>query len=356
MGGGRKWFLPNPSDKTKPQPVNGSQRLAGNDYVLPGDIVAGWGAAPGALDSGRDLIGDFEKAGFAYAPDNTSLQSLAAKSPDKLLGLFAYSNMNVAYDKIAKRRGQSSVVDAYGFPDQPMLDEMTKVALEVLARQPKGFVAMIEGASIDKQAHLMDTDRWILEVLEFDRAVQVAKDFAAKHPDTVVIVTADHECSGAAIIGASRVSDGELAGFAGSGQDKLRDKVVGNYEKAGFPHYRMVGDGYPETTDIDRRMLIGYGANADRYETWRSNPLPTRDVQQPFATVPPLDAAPENPSVRNTGKGYLVTGQVPGDQAVHTGTDVPLSAYGRGASLFTGVFDNTDVFFKLGQAVLGGVK
>ncbi len=356
MGGGRKWFLPNVSDQTTPQAINGSQRRSANDYVLPGDIVAGWGAAPGALDRDRDLIGDFEKAGFAYAPDATKLRTFAAKAPDKLLGLFAYSNMNVAYDKIAKRRGQSSVVDIYGFPDQPMLDEMTRVALDVLARQPKGFIAMIEGASIDKQAHLMDTDRWILEVLEFDRAVQVAQDFAKKHPDTLVIVTADHECSGAAIIGASRVSDDALAAYAGSGPANLRDKVVGVYEQGGFPRYRMLADGYPETTDIDRRMLIGYGANADRYETWRASPLPTRDVQQPFATVAPLDAAPEHPGVRNAGKGYLVTGQVPGDQAVHTGTDVPLSAFGRGASLFTGVFDNTDVFFKMGQAILGGVK
>ena len=356
MGGGRKWFLPNPSDKTSPQAVNGSQRRAANDYVLPSDIVAAWGAAPGVLDSERDLIADFEKAGFAYAPDNKALQSLAAKSPDKLLGLFAYSNMNVAYDKIAKRRGQSSVVDAYGFPDQPMLDEMARAALEVLAKNPHGFVAMIEGASIDKQAHLMDTDRWIVEVLEFDRAVQVAKDFAAKHADTLVIVTADHECSGAAIIGASRVADGTLLSYAGGGQATLRDKVVGVYEQAGFPRYRMLADGYPETTDIDQRMLIGYGANADRYETWRASPLPTRDVQQPFASVPPLAAAPETPGVRNKDQGYLVTGQVPGDQAVHTGTDVPLSAYGRGAALFTGVYDNTDVFFKLGQAMLGGVK
>lgn len=356
MGGGRKWFLPNPSDKTSPQAANGSQRRAANDYVLPDDIVAGWGAAPGALDSERDLIGDFVTAGFAYAPDNATLQGLAAKTPDKLLGLFAYSNMNVAYDKIARRRGQSSVVDAYGFPDQPMLDEMAKVALEVLAKNSHGFIAMIEGASIDKQAHLMDTDRWILEVLEFDRAVQVAKDFAATHPDTLVIVTADHECSGAAIIGASKVTDGALASSAGGDKSSLRDKVVGVYEQAGFPRYKVLADGYPETTDIDQRMLIGYGANADRYETWRANPLPTRDVQQPFATVPPLDAAPANPGVRNTGQGFLVTGQVPGDQAVHTGTDVPLSAYGRGSSMFTGVYDNTDVFFKLGQAVLGGVR
>jgi alkaline phosphatase len=356
MGGGRKWFLPNPSDQTKPQAANGSQRRAANDYVLPGDIVAGWKASPGALDSERDLIGDFEKAGFAYAPDNATLKSLAAKPTEKLLGLFAYSNMNVAFDKIAKRRGQSSVVDDYGFPDQPMLDEMASAALKVLARNPHGFVAMIEGASIDKQAHLMDTDRWILEVLEFDRAVQVAKDFAAKHPDTLVIVTADHECSGAAIIGASKLDDAALASQAGSGQAKLRDKVVGVYEQAGFPRYRMLADGYPETTDIDRRMLIGYGGNADRHETWRSSPLPTRDAQQPFAGVPPLAAAPDHPGVRNAGKGFLVTGQVPGDQAVHTGTDVPLSAYGRGAAMFTGVYDNTDVFFKMGQAALGGVK
>jgi alkaline phosphatase len=29
---------------------------------------------------------------------------------------------------------------------------------------------------------------------------------------------------------------------------------------------------------------------------------------------------------------------------------------GRGAAAFTGVMDNTDVFFKIGQATLGGVR
>jgi alkaline phosphatase len=49
-----------------------------------------------------------------------------------------------------------------------------------------------------------------------------------------------------------------------------------------------------------------------------------------------------------------VTGQVPGESAVHTATDVPLSAYGPGALTFTGVIDNTDVFFKLAQAAMKG--
>jgi len=347
MGGGRKWFLPNASDSISPQPANGSQRRTANDYVLPDDIINGWDASPGALDPDRDLIGDFQAAGFAYAPDKTTLDSLFyGRVPNQLLGLFAYSNMNVSYDKINGRRGDTTVVDAFGFPDQPMLDEMTDKALQVLSKNSNGFVAMIEGASIDKQSHLMDSDRWVLEVIEFDRAVAVAKQFAERHPDTLVIVTADHECSGAAIIGAATATAAELEADPAAGKT-----VVGTYDAAGFPKYTIDEDGYPSTLQIDHKMLIGYGANADRYETWLPSAFPTKDTQQPF---PPAQS-PENPSVRNQDVGYLITGQVPGDQAVHTATDIPLSAFGRGASLFHGVFDNTDVFFTLGQAAIGGV-
>jgi alkaline phosphatase len=356
MGGGRKWFLPNVSNSTNPQLANGSQRKSSSDYILPGDIVAGWGAAPGAKDPGRDLISDFQNAGFSYAPDNTTLQSVA-ESSNKLLGLFSYSNMNVAFDKIGKRRGTSTLVDDYGFPDQPMLDEMTSAALHVLKKNPNGFVAMIEGASIDKQSHLMDSDRWIEEAIEFDRAVQVAKDFATQNPDTLVIVTADHECAGATIIGASTKTNADLQALLGNGTNAgQRDAVVGTYDAAKFPKYNMNEDGYPDTTDVDNKMLIGYGANADRYETWVANEKPTQDSQQPFVGQAPLNTYPANPSVRNSSTGFLVTGQIGGDQAAHTATDIPLSAFGRGASLFTGVMDNTDVFFKIGQAALGGVN
>ncbi|MBL8296820.1 MAG: alkaline phosphatase [Rhodanobacteraceae bacterium] len=348
MGGGRKWFLPNATGSTSPQPSNGSQRATRNDYVLPADIVNGWGVVAGKMDPERDLIADFIAAGFAYTPDNTALNAAFARgTPDKLLGLFAYSNMNVSYDKIAGRRGNPEVVNAFGFPDQPLLEEMTDKAIKVLARNPKGFVLTIEGASIDKQAHLMDTDRWIHDVIEFDRAVAVAQQFAATNADTLVIVTADHECAGAAVIGASTLSSAQLAA------DKLRGKnAVGVYEAARFPRYAMAADGYPATTNVDYKMLIGYGANADRYENWLPSRFPTRDSQQPF---PPAQS-PANPGVRNKDEGALITGQVAGDSAVHTGTDIPLSAYGLGASQFSGTFDNTDVFFKLGQLAVGGVK
>jgi alkaline phosphatase len=268
-----------------------------------------------------------------------------------------------------------------------MLDEMTDTALQVLAKNPNGFILMAEGASIDKQAHLMDSDRWMLEVLEFDRAVQKAQDFAAANPDTLVIVTADHECSGAAIIGASTKTPAQLLALAQGADHSAatqRDTVVGNYQAAGFPKYTIGSDGYPGAssgavaTDITGKILIGYGANADRYETWLTNPQPTQDTQQPFFAIGsgnpspnlptyPGSAATRNSSTTNTPGtgasgasghvGVFITGQTSftsgGNQATHTATDVPLSAYGRGSYQFTGVYDNTDVFFKLSQAAKG---
>ncbi|QDL55349.1 alkaline phosphatase [Rhodoferax aquaticus] len=359
MGGGRKWFVPST--------VPGSARGDKTDYAFSStddhtaEIVKRWGAAAGALDKDRDLLGDFKSAGFAYAGDKTGLDAIDASKTERLLGLFAHSNMNVALDKMDGRRNKARgisgrVVDDYGFPDQPMLDEMTAKALSVLERQKKGFVLMVEGASIDKQAHNMDTERWMLDTIEFDRAIKLAQEFARKNGDTLVIVTADHECSGAALIGGSRVTDARLQELVREGGvANLRDKVVGIYEQAGFPKYKISGDGYPETTDIDYKLLVAYGANSDRYEDYRTNDRPLQDSQQPFVKKEPLSAYPATPLARDVDGKFMVTGQVPGESAVHTATDIPLSAFGPGAYSFTGVIDNTDVFFKLAQAATKGV-
>lgn len=356
LGGGRKWFLPNT--------IPGSARNASTDYEHAAELADGWDVATGAVDPARDLIADFQAEGFTYAPDATSLNAIPANTK-KLLGLFALSNMNVALDKIngpSKRNvvpvgsssGQPVVVD-YGFPDQPMLDEMAAKALQVLKSDKDGFVLMIEGASIDKQAHNMDSERWMLDAIEFDRAIGVAKAFAEQNRDTLIVVTADHECAGINIIGASTVSDATLSTLTNATSPTLQG-AVGPYEAAGFPQYVTAPDGYPTTTDINNRMIIGYAGNADRYENWRTNPLPLRDSQQPFNGSAPLNTYPSGPLNRDTTGNFLVTGQVSGSSAVHTASDVPVYSFGNGSALFAGTMDNTDVFFKVMQAVLGCSK
>ena len=57
--------------------------------------------------------------------------------------------------------------------DQPMLDDMTRSRCAVCAaNSPAGFYLMVEGASIDKQAHASDAERMIWDTIEFDNAVQ----------------------------------------------------------------------------------------------------------------------------------------------------------------------------------------
>ena len=60
---------------------------------------------------------------------------------------------------------------------------------------------------------------------------------------------------------------------------------------------------------------------------------------------------------RDVAGNFFIAGQAAGagvSTAVHTGSDIPLSAGGRGASLFHGVMDNTDVFFRVMQAAAVG--
>jgi alkaline phosphatase len=208
----------------------------------------------------------------------------------------------------------------------------------------------------------MDTERFVHDTIEFDRSVGRCIAFQQANPDTLIIVTADHECAGAAIIGATAVTNADLitrstalgadgvagvvngaTGAATDGQARLRSNVVNTYDSASFPVYdNTPADGYPATMDVDRKMLIGYGGNGDRYEDWLQNVQPN-----------------VNPFLRDTAGDFFIAGQASGpgvQSAVHTAADIPLSAGGRGSSLFGGTMDNTSVFFRAMQAAIGGAK
>lgn len=372
LGGGRRWFLP--QKDAAGANVFGSSRGSSNDYAaLPADLQTAWGVPAGAIDPNRDLISDFEGAGFKYVDSATSLEGAfgGGPTPRKLLGLFGYGNMNVAADKLAKRRGEptpagSYVVDDYYAPDQPMLDDMTEAALKVLGRGEAGFVLMVEGAHIDKQSHLMDPDRAIGEVIEFDNAVAVARRFARRRGDTLVLVLADHECSGFSLIGALTGGISNLQsltpdnGVLDPALQPGRQKVVGLYEGAGFPRYTLDASGYPLTYDVDGKLLVGFGGSAARYESWLSKPLPVIDSLLSNDIKTELDGKTyvREPYLRpESGFGFFLRGQAAGrTNAVHTAADIPVSAYTRGDGWreFVGVQTNTDVFFKIARLVLGG--
>ncbi len=338
MGGGRQWFEPKKA---------GSKEGRRGTPTNPG------------VNTARDLIGGFRQAGYAFADSAESLRALKGGKPARLLALFAPSTMPAAFDKLGRGAERISKV--------PMLDEMAHAALSSLAASsPRGFFLMIEGAAIDKQAHQMDADRAIWETIEFDRAVGVAKVFAAMtnfdndpHNDTLVIVTADHETGGFSLIGA-RNPDPRIPRGSRDAARAYR----------GFTDYKDADDdGYPDEADPPSKLIVGFGAGADRYEDWHSNarPLPSTIMKDGRAVANPHRDGPEDadPAAR---KGTLMSGQVENGEsssiatdldvepmitAVHTATDIPLTATGTGAMQFIGVQDNTAVFFKMMRAYGG---
>lgn len=338
MGGGRQWFEPKLNTK------EGGRRLTPTNAKV---------------DPARDLVKAFQSAGFAFTDSAKSLQAASASRPPRLLGLFAPSTMPTAFDKLG--RGAERVNNV------PMLDDMARAAISSLSSSsPRGFFLMIEGASIDKQSHVEDADRTIWETIEFDRAVGVAKRFAEQtnsdadpNNDTLVIVTADHETSGFSLIGA-RNPDPRIPRGSRDAARAYR----------GFTDYKDAdGDGYPDEVDPPNKLIVGFGAGTDRYEDWISNkrPLQPTIIKNGSVVANPRRDGPEDadPASRN---GTLIIGQVengevasvaaeadrePITNAVHTASDIPLTASGPGAMQFVGVQDNTSVFFKMMRS-LGG--
>lgn len=83
------------------------------------------------------------------------------------------------------------------------LKELTQKAIQILSQDQDGFFLMVEGSQIDWAGHKNDGTNVVSEVADFDDAVGAGLDFAEKNGETLVIITADHETGGFAVLGGS---------------------------------------------------------------------------------------------------------------------------------------------------------
>ena len=73
-------------------------------------------------------------------------------------------------------------------------------ALDVLEKEAKnGFFLMIESAIIDGYGHNNDSEGMIEEMQEFDKTLQTLIAYVNEHPNTLLVVTADHETGGTGV-------------------------------------------------------------------------------------------------------------------------------------------------------------
>ena len=124
---------------------------------------------------GMNLTDSMKLKGFRVA---YTLNEMKAVQEGNLLGLFA----DISPSRYPAR-GE-------------LLVEGVKTAINILNKNPKGFFLMVEGSQIDWVAHDNNQERVLSEMLDFNRAVKIAFDFAESDRKTLVLVTADHETGG----------------------------------------------------------------------------------------------------------------------------------------------------------------
>lgn len=130
---------------------------------------------------GRDIVEEVKAKGYAFA---TTKEEMMAVQEGPVIALMADQELDYSLD-----RGD-------------ILPSAVAKAIELMDNK-KGFFLMVEGSMIDDGGHSNKAGITMEEIFDFDRAVGVALEWAAKDGETLVIVTADHATGGMTLLGGS---------------------------------------------------------------------------------------------------------------------------------------------------------
>jgi alkaline phosphatase len=147
-------------------------------------VVLGGGSA---LFDGRvrpdslDLLGPIA-AHYTFVETAEALSAVRLDTVQTLFGLFGAGHMPPAATRT------------------PTLAEMTTAALAILDKNPRGFFLMVEASQPDWRGHGNEAlEAVTAEMVDFDRAIAEALIYQRGRPETLILVTADHETGGLAL-------------------------------------------------------------------------------------------------------------------------------------------------------------
>ncbi len=195
-------------EESKPDVILGG----GEDYWYPEGDPGAFPDEPKvdpeekSIGTEGNLVQEAQDSGYQYVTNAAELQT--AGGP-RLLGLFANEEM---FQQAPE--GEGAVYDP-----PVSLPEMTQKAIDILSQNPNGFFLLVEEEGVDEMAHQSNAGLVIKSGQQLDEAVKVGQSFAQSDPDTLVIVTADHETGSLAIEDTNEIqSDPAYPNESGAGQ------------------------------------------------------------------------------------------------------------------------------------------
>jgi alkaline phosphatase len=275
----------------------------------------------GARADGENLTQALLDRGYKFVDSASAMNTV---SSGKVWGLFASSSMQADIDRTTFA------------PNEPSLAEMTSKAIQLLSKNKNGFFLMVEGSQVDWANHANDPIYAVTDFLAFDKAVDVALDFARQDRKTLVMAFPDHETGGFTIGSYYQDKNSISHGYTATTIEDvvaplmkmditstgLRAKLVGVTDSQQMAdiinqywHFGLTA------TDVDAIKAIQAGTST-------LNGMPTK------AAVSIDYAISEYVCMKYTVFGWTTHG--------HTGEDVPLWAWGPKTTP-AGHFDNTDL-------------
>ncbi|MFL6589506.1 MAG: alkaline phosphatase [Chthoniobacterales bacterium] len=263
-----------------------AREFADNPHI---DLVLGGGAQDfvpetkdGSRKDSRDLLADVRHKGFDLVRTKAELEAVPGWKRPKLFG--AFSGTELAYaDQIEARA------------EQPSLSDMVRRAIELLQYNRGGYLLVVDAHLMRKAAEQNDAEHTLLETVELDRAVAVARRYAGAKATIIV-------CG---------------------------DVGVGGLHLNGSP-FRT-----------DRGMsVLGLNSSGDPWLSWATGPNGSRSYgaaklaarQSPTASPFPTPEAPQEPAA------FFAPA------ALDTLEDVAAFGAGPGSEALAGVVESTAIF------------
>lgn len=254
------------------------------------DVMLGGGTAFFERED-RDLVAEFIDNGYQYADSYNRLAAVPKGS--RVLGLFAPVGLPPALDDTRRNR----------------LSYLTGHAIKHLEND-KGFFLLVEASQVDWAGHANDIASAMAEMHDLALTMAYLKDYVKQHPDTLVILTADHSTGGLTI--------------GADGDYRWSPEYIRNLQAS----TGAIAAGLSDADEPGAYVASQLGFALTEEEKRHFDDLKQADKEARYTALKAFIDG-------KTNTGWTTSG--------HTGVDVEVFAFGAGANRLSGKIDNTQI-------------
>lgn len=276
------------------------------------DVMLGGGTDYFIRDD-RDLSQEFQAVGYQYIDQFSQLSTLTPNTP--VLGLFAPVSLAPQLDTADPHR----------------LKTLTEIAVKQLENK-QGYFLLVEASQIDWGGHSNDIAYAMGEMQDLAATMQYLKQYVDNNPDTLVVLTADHNTGGFSI--------------GAKGNYKWQPRFLENIKASSAELAKKLVLQELKVKDLNGQL--GFELTESEINHFATLQLETQHAAKQKALT--LTQAGQDLGERyykhinsiidnRTDTGWTSSG--------HTGVDVPVYAFGQGYEHFIGYQDNIEIAEKL---------